>query len=438
MAGEWPEVELADLAADRDGAIAIGPFGSAMKADIYSPHGVPIIRGTNISRGRDFVGDWVFIPESFADAMPRCVVVAGDLVFPHRGSIGEVALVPSDRERYFLSTSLMKITLDPRKADPRFVYYYFKSSNGRAEIMKFASQVGTPGIGQPLASLRKFKVPCPPLPSQISIADLLWSLDDKIQLNRRMAATLEATARALFKSWFVDFDPVRAKAEDRPTGLPDDLAAVFPDRLDGDVPNGWPWDSVERLLAVNPRTQLAAETLAPYIDMAALPTDAARVRSVVLRTLGSGSRFINGDTLVARITPCLENGKTALVDLLATNEVGWGSTEFIVLRPHQGVPRAWPYLLARHEPFRAHLIASMSGTSGRQRVPPLAVIQWEMAIPPADVLRAFEAISAPPFARMRALDEEAATLASLRDTLLPKLISGELRIADAEQQIVAA
>ena len=124
--GDWPAATLGSIAADHKGSISIGPFGSAMKADTYSPSGVPVIRGTNISTTRSWKGDWVFIPNDFADAMPRCIVRAGALVFPHRGSIGEVAIVPKDENpRYFLSSSLMKIEIDLRKADPVFVYYYF-------------------------------------------------------------------------------------------------------------------------------------------------------------------------------------------------------------------------------------------------------------------------------------------------------------------------
>src|SRR6516164_2639784 len=151
--GEWPDVTLGSLAAPYDGAIAIGPFGSAMKAETYTPFGVPVIRGMNISNDRAWKGDWVFISEEFADAMSRCVVRSGTLVFPHRGSIGEVAIVPKDgHPRYFLSTSLMKIEVDDKKANPLFVYFFFRSYAGRSEILKYASQVGTPGIGQPLSS----------------------------------------------------------------------------------------------------------------------------------------------------------------------------------------------------------------------------------------------------------------------------------------------
>ncbi|MGZ2378982.1 restriction endonuclease subunit S [Rhizobium brockwellii] len=243
---------LADLAAPRKSAIAIGPFGSRMKADVYVEVGVPVIRGTNIGNDRALKGDWVYVTDKFADGISNCVVEPGDLVFPHRGSIGEVALVEEHHGRMVLSSSMMKFSSDPTIADPTFLYYFFRSPAGRNEIMRFGSQVGTPGIGQPLASLRQFQVPLLELAQQANIGNILRSLDDKIELNRRMNETLEAMAQAIFRDWFVDFGPTRRKldgATDPITimgGLVQDaaraqvLADLFPAKLGDDgLPEGW-------------------------------------------------------------------------------------------------------------------------------------------------------------------------------------------------------
>ncbi|MBB2715661.1 UNVERIFIED_ORG: type I restriction enzyme S subunit [Rhizobium etli] len=279
----------------------------------------------------------------------------------------------------------------------------------------------------------------PPREDQDRIAEVLSSLDDKVELNLCTAATLEKMAQALFKSWFVDFDPVSAKAEGHPTGLPDATTALFPERFGEDgLPEGWRLGSVADIIEVNPSLSLKAGTPATYVDMASLPTSGPSVSGFISRETSSGSRFQQGDTLVARITPCLENGKTALVDFLDDQEVGWGSTEFIVLRARAPMSHVWPYLLARDDAFRAHLIAAMTGSSGRQRVPHSAVAAWEMALPPARVLAAFAAEVEPLFERISALNAESTTLRALRDTLLPKLISGELRIKDVGATGVAA
>jgi type I restriction enzyme S subunit len=278
----------------------------------------------------------------------------------------------------------------------------------------------------------------PPRIEQDRIAEALGCLDDKIELNNRLAATFEEMARALFKSWFVEFDPIRAKIAGSNYGHSDTTLSIFPDQLDGDgVPAGWEFGSISLIVDINPSTPLRSGILAPYVDMAGLPTSGPSVSRHILRDASSGSRFLLGDTLVARITPCLENGKTALVDFLSDDQVGWGSTEFIVLRPKAPMSAAWPYLLARNESFRAHLIASMTGSSGRQRVPHSAVSAWEIALPPPEVLEAFSRVVDPLFDRIRAIAAQSQTLCDLRDTLLPKLISGELRTKDAEKAVAA-
>src|SRR5205823_5040638 len=159
--------------------------------------------------------------------------------------IGQVGIVPRNgAERYILSSSLMKLTCDRTQVEPLYLFYFFRSERGRYELLKNASTVGTPGIGQPLATLKSIQVPLPPLAEQKAIGAVLGALDDKIELNRRMNATLEAMARALFQSWFVDFDPVRAKLDgQQPTGLDPAIAALFPNEFEDSelapIPKGW-------------------------------------------------------------------------------------------------------------------------------------------------------------------------------------------------------
>src|SRR6267142_6519370 len=192
MAGEWQTLVVDEIKAPDDRAIAIGPFGSRMKADAYVEDGIPVIRGNNISDTRALVGDFVFVAEETAEELQSCNVFAGDLVFPHRGAIGQVGIVHSDGVgRYMLSTSLMKLTCNRNLVDPLFVFYFFRSRLGRHALLQHASTVGTPGIGQPLTSLRSIRVPVPPLPEQHAIVHILGTLDDKIELNRRMNETLE-------------------------------------------------------------------------------------------------------------------------------------------------------------------------------------------------------------------------------------------------------
>jgi len=332
----------------------------------------------------------------------------------------------------------MKVTVDYNRADPRFVFYFYRSILGQHEIMSRVNPTGVPCISKPLTSLRQFRIRLPSdVNDQRAIAHILGTLDDKIELNRRMNATLEAMARALFKSWFVDFDPVRAKAERRDPGLAKSLADLFPDSLVGseigEIPKGWGVAPLPHMIAVNPTRPLRKGEVAPYLDMANMPTRGHSPNEVVDRPYGSGMRFINGDTLVARITPCLENGKTAYVDFLEDRQVGWGSTEYIVLRPKLPVPNEFAYCLARSEHFRDFAIQSMTGSSGRQRVPAESLFNFLIAVPPEHIVQKFGSIIRPLFGRSNIVALESRTLSTLRDVLLPKLISGKLRIKDADR-----
>ena len=292
----------------------------------------------------------------------------------------------------------------------------------------------------PTGALSYCEVTIPPIKEQTAIAHILGTLDDKIELNRRMNETLEAMARAIFKSWFVDFDPVRAKAEGRqPDGMDADTAALFPDSFEdsdlGEIPRGWKIYHLPEIFEINPSRQLSKGNVAPYLDMASMPTQGHAPTSWIERELGSGMKFINGDTLVARITPCLENGKTAFVDFLTKGVIGWGSTEYIVLRPREPIPPVFAYLLARSNEFRTFAIQRMTGSSGRQRVPADSLSQFLLAAPAIDsfIFDAFGRLANTLFERVWSGMNQSRTLAAIRDALLPKLLSGEVRVKDPEK-----
>jgi type I restriction enzyme S subunit len=300
-----------------------------------------------------------------------------------------------------------------------------------------AQGIGSSVPGFNLGQLRSVSFKIPPLSEQRAIARILGGIDDKIELNRRMNETLEAIARALFKSWLIDFDPVRAKAEGRDSGLPAPIAELFPARLVdselGEIPEGWEAASLPKAIDINPIRSLRSGEAAPYLDMANMPTQGHTPDTVIDRPFGSGMRFVNGDTLVARITPCLENGKTAFIDFLRDGQVGWGSTEYIVMRPKSPIPEEFAYCLARSAGFREFAIQSMTGSSGRQRVPAESLSHFLLAVPPKEIAKHFGTLVRPLFARAAVAARESGALASLRDALLPKLISGEVRVKDAER-----
>ena len=439
MASEWQTLTIDEIKAPHERSIAIGPFGSRMKADVYVSNGVPVIRGNNISDTKALVGDFVFVPEQIADELSACNVRPGDLVFPHRGAIGQVAIVPTGGpERYMLSTSLMKLTCDTRRVDPYFVFYFFRSARGKHALLQHASTVGTPGIGQPLTSLRSISLPVPPLSEQRAIAHILGTLDDKIELNRRMSETLEAMARALFKSWFVDFDPVRAKAEGRDPGLPKPLADLFPSRLVdselGEIPEGWEVGTLGDI-AESPRRSLRPHEIGSdtaYIALEHMPR-----RCIALSNWGSGNgiesnkfEFKRGEILFGKLRPYFHKVGVAPVD-------GVCSTDIVVVTHRQP---AWFGFVLGHVSSVEFVEYTNAGSTGT-RMPRTSwadMARYEVVLPPGQVAAAFTSLVRPQVERIVAGIHESRTLAALRDTLLPKLISGELRIGDAEEFIERA
>ncbi|WP_171979076.1 restriction endonuclease subunit S [Roseomonas sp. TAS13] len=436
---EWQTVPLGTLASSEPGAIAIGPFGSRMKAELYVSDGVPVIRGTNISAGRSWKGNWVYVPEEFAAEMPNCLVRSGDLVFPHRGSIGEVALVPPDGRTYMISTSLMKFRADVTRALPEFLFYRFKSYEGREEILRFGSQVGTPGIGQPLTSLRQFRVNLPPIDQQRAIASVLGALDDKIDLNRRMNETLEAMARAIFKDWFVDFGPTRAKMEGRPPYLAPDLWALFPDRLDDEgKPEGWKDGDLGSFVTLI-RTAISPSQFPDEVfEHHSLPAYDAGQRPVT----EAGSKILSNKTIVPQGAVLLSKLNPEIVRVwladVGSERKAVASTEFLVLQPSSSDLRDFIYCCVSETGFRRRMEAMVSGTSkSHQRVSPSAVLGLSLVLPPTEVMTVFGRIAGPLLDQVLGNRREAVSLGETRDLLLPKLMSGEIRVREAENLLGA-
>ena len=441
MASKWGTATIEDVAEK----VGMGPFGSSIKVETFVTDGVPIIGSQHLHKFKmDDAQPFKFITPDHAQQLANSNVAPGDIIFTHRGSIGQVSYIPQDSQysRYMISQSQFYMRCDRTKVIPEYVTMYFKSPEGQHQLLANTSQVGVPAIAQPVTYLRTIVIPLPSLEEQRRIAHILGTLDDRIELNRRMNATLESMARALFKSWFVDFEPVRAKMEglwrrgESLPGMPAELYDIFPNRLVpseiGEVPGGWEVKTLDQLVDLNPREPLKRGTRAPYLNMAALPTIGSNPDDARIREYTSGTRFRNGDTLLARITPCLENGKTAYVQSLPGDAVGWGSTEFIVMRAIPPVTSGYTYLLARDEKFRAHAIQSMTGTSGRQRVQAQALSDYVLASPQAEIWSAFSLLEKPMLTKFKLLSDEANTLAALRDVLLPRLVSSEVQVANTE------
>lgn len=462
MGSDLELTTLGEVVKKGDGFIQTGPFGSQLHASDYVAEGVPVIMPVNLANNRISLADIARIEQADADRLSKHLVQSGDIIYSRRGDVTRKALITDDEAGMFCGTGCLLVR--PGNAiHARFLTYHLSSPKNQEWIIRHAVGATMPNLNTGI--LGDIPLSLPSLRVQQNIANILGTLDDKIELNRQMNETLVAMAQALFKSWFVDFDPVidnalaagneipeplqkRAAARqalgEQRKPLPAKIQSLFPDSFVftnemGWVPEGWKVQSVDESLIINPRLALPKGKTAPFVDMKALPTAGFSVSDVIRKEFNGGSKFQQGDVLFARITPCLENGKTAVVDFLNVEEVGFGSTEFIVLRGKDGISTSFVCCLSRHPKFRSHCEQGMVGSSGRQRVQNSSFNDYYLALPaPENLLQYFDSYTTSYFERISNKRRESETLSELRDALLPKLLSGELRIPDAEKQVAEA
>lgn len=318
----------------------------------------------------------------------------------------------------YLAQRVILLRGDPSVIDQQYYFQALKSPFVQAQLR--ARATGTTVFGIKQSELRPVEIPCYSLPTQRKIAAILSAYDDLIENNLRRIQILEEMAQTLYREWFVEFRfPGREKVKmvDSPLGM---------------IPEGWPMCTVSEAVHINPKTRVAREVEKPYVPMSSLSTNSMIIGDFERRTGSGGCKFRNSDTLMARITPCIEHGKTGFVQFLPSDkDIAIGSTEFIVLRPNTLNPY-YVYFLARAETLRQHAINSMTGASGRQRVQMQCFNECHLAHPDKDILDRFASIVSPMFRQIHVLWMKNRNLCRTRDLLLPRLISGELDVSDLD------
>lgn len=374
--------------------MADAPFGSSIKNEDYKERGAVVVQGKNINGRTCNWEDLRFVDEEKYNILPRSQVQIGDLVFPKVGTIGKVGYVTPliGVDKYLLSTNTMMLRVDPRKAVQDYVYYYFSSQRVQDYIELINANSVQPVFN--FTSLKNFPIYLPSLQEQEAIAEILRSLDDKIDLLHQEIQTLEQMAETLYRKWFVEV----ASNEETP---------------------------LSEFVLFDPRENVKRNSPYMFFEMKCLSTTSSIIAKGEHRVVASASSFRNLDTLLAKITPCLENGKTGLVMDLSEGEIARGSTEFIVMRAKEGVSPYWVYCLARSEPFREVAIQSMTGTSGRQRVTVDSLRGFKVTTN-ENLQRRFHEIVEPFFLKTKNNQGQIQTLILLRDTLLTKLMCGEV------------
>ena len=319
----------------------------------------------------------------------------GDILFSTvRPNQKHYGIIEAGTENLLVSTGFTVVTVDTTIADPYFIYYYLTQSSVIESLQAIAEQSTSTYPSIKPSDIEDIELDLPELETQKKIGSTLRMLDRKIALNEEINDNLQQQA-------FSVFDNLIANAENN-------------DR------------TVSDYAFLNPKRTLAKNQVARSIDMSQLSTSGAFPSGWEMKPFNGGMRFTNGDTLLARITPCLENGKTAFIDFLDDGEVAFGSTEYIVLAPKNDTPPEMLYCLARYPAFVDYAVKNMNGSSGRQRVSAETVGQYRLPLFDKHSLVLFKEVVSPMFLKMRYNSLENMRLAELRDALLPKLMSGEI------------
>jgi type I restriction enzyme S subunit len=414
------------------GVAATVRSGYAFKSDDWANEGVPVVKIANVRDGTLAMQGCSFVPPDVADAAPAASVHDGDILIAMTGNIGVVARV-RDTRPLALNQRVGRFTITrPDLLDTGFLFYVLRSPDVRAELAGLGYGSVQANVSPSL--IEGVRIPLPPLPEQKAIAHVLGTLDDKIELNRRMNETLEAMARAIFKSWFVDFDPVWAKKEGRqPVGMDAETAALFPDDFEdselGPIPRGWSVGCVGDLVEVTRDTIQPSDYPDEVFDHYSF--EACDAGCTPARTEGaamkSGKLLVPADSvLLSRLNPSISR---LWLPWPTTQARSVASSEFLVVRGRRGVPRTYFYSLFGSASFREAFEGLATGTStSHQRVRPSDFSDIPAAWPPREIIQRFDGEACGLLARARIGREEAIRLAGLRDVVLPKLMSGELRV----------
>jgi len=445
MGSDFRPASIGEIAAPIPNATAAGPFGSNLVSRDYVESGVPVIRGQNLA-DRWIGGEFVYVSQEKAATLRTNTARPGDIVFTQRGTLGQVSLVPADAfPVYVISQSQMKLTVDPARADSGYVYYACTSSDFIRQVHDNAVAAGVPHIN--LGTLRGLRIPLPSLEIQKTIAGTLATLDDRINLLRQTNTTLEAIAQALFKSWFVDFDPVHAKAEGRePEAIDAATAALFPSEFEeselGPIPQGWQVATLsehvdaERGLSYKGAGLTSADDGLPMHNLnSVLEGGGYKYAGIKYYNAAYKERHLvkAGDIIVANTEQGHHHrliGFPAIVPHQFTN--GIFSHHLYRVRAKKGSPvsRHWLYYCLMTSAVRDQIIGCSNGSTVNMLKPAGLQIP-QMVVPPAKLCRAFGAIAEDLRTKIEGCIDRAETLAQLRDTLLPRLISGKLRIPEA-------
>ncbi len=408
---EWKHYKMDELIEE----ISMGPFGSDVKKEFYVDNGVPILNGSNLQGFKLQEDSFGYLTKEKADSLKKCNAHRGDIIVTHRGTLGQIVYVPvnSKYDRYVISQSQFRFRCKADLVDVQYLVYYFHTREGQYKILANASQVGVPALARATSTFRLIDIKLPPLDDQRRIASILSSLDRKIELNNKINADLEEMAQAIFKNWFVDFEPFKN--------------GKFVDSELGMIPEGW---KVGRLTEIaSYMNGLAMQKFPPENNEDSLPV-------LKIKELGQGFCGTDSDRCSCNIKDeCkIHNGDvifswsgTLLVDVWCGGDCGLNQHLFKVTS--KDYPKWFYYYWTKHhlQEF-IHIAKDKAVTMGHIKRGHLE--EAMVAIPDNDSMEKAHELFEPILSKMISLRLESSRLSLLRDTLLPRLMSGELEVPE--------
>ena len=376
--------------------------------DIYDcPHttakdegkGYPLVRTPNVGKGRLILDGIHRVSEDVYNSRnARAIPEEGDLILAREAPVGNVSII-MDGQRVCLGQRVVLIKPKRELVDPHFLTYYLLSAEVQHRLKNHANGAVVAHLN--VSDIRNLWVTLPELEEQVAIGKILRSIDDKIELNRQINDNLEQQAQAAFNNIIAN------TTSDKTVQL-------------------------SEIAWLNPKRSISKGKVARSIEMAHLPTTGSFPSGWEMKEYNGGMKFQNGDTLMARITPCLENGKVAFVNFLEDDEIAFGSTEYITMTPKRQFAPEVLYFLVRNAEFIDFAVKNMNGSSGRQRVSADTIGTFELPDITLEELHILEAIAREALTKIKYNSLENMRLAEMRDTLLPKLMSGELKINEID------
>ena len=422
---KWPSTKIDDICI----RIAMGPFGSNIKVDNFVPSGVPVLNGSNLIGFKLKEDSFNYVTESKADELKNSLAYKGDIVVTHRGTLGQIIYIPSESkyDKYVISQSQFLLRVNPDKADSRFITYFFHSAYGQYLLLSNASQVGVPALARPTSTFKSLEIPLPPLPIQKKIADFLCLVDEKIDINTQINQNLEAQAQAIFKSWFVDFEPFNGgKFVDSEFGP---IPECFKICNNGELP----------IVVTDYVANGSFASLKANVKLYQEQEFAYFVRNTDLKTgtfevfvdkhsydFLSKTRLFGGEIIISNVGDVGSVFLCPVLDKPMTlgNNIIMIKPEIIVLKYYLFIWFKW---------FAGQgLIQGIKSGSAQPKFNKTDFKALPLALPPELKLQEFHSIVSPIFKKMEALHKESMHLTKLKDTLLPKLMSGEIDVSNIE------